>query len=136
MTISISFTGGVRVDASMNGHTIHTDQPEPLGGNTAMSPFDVFLSSIGACMGFYALRFCQQRGISAEGLALTLEPQQGGDGKHVDTLKVDLQLPDDFPEKYVEAIRRSIDHCTVKRHLLEPPAIELTLHEAKEAVLQ
>ena len=136
MTISISFPGGVRVDASMNGHTIHTDQPAPLGENIAMSPFDVFLSSIGACMGFYALRFCQQREISTEGLGVTLEPLRNADGKHVDLLKVDLQLPQGFPEKYAEAIRRAVDHCSVKRHLLEPPSIALTLHEAKEGVLQ
>jgi hypothetical protein len=31
MTISISFPGGVAIDATLNGHTIHTDQPQPLG---------------------------------------------------------------------------------------------------------
>ncbi len=31
MTISISFPGGIAVDATLNGHTIHTDQPQPLG---------------------------------------------------------------------------------------------------------
>ena len=123
MTISISFPGGQAVDATLNGHTIHTDQ------SGAMSPFDVFLSSIGACMGFYALRFCQQREIPTEGLGLTIEPQRSADGKHVDTLRAELQLPDAFPEKYAEAIRRAVDHCTVKRHLAEPPAIELVLHE-------
>jgi putative redox protein len=129
MTISISFPGGVAVDATFNGHTIRTDQPKPLGGDSAMSPFDVFLASIGACMGFYALRFCQQRQIPTEGLGLKLEPQRSADGKHVDSLRAELQLPDGFPQKYTEAIRRAIDHCTVKRHLLEPPAIELALME-------
>lgn len=133
MTISISFPGGVAVDATSSGHTLHTDQPAPLGKDSAMSPFDVFLSSIGTCMGFYALRFCQQRSIDVKGLGLTLDPQRDADGKHVDSLKIELRLPDHFPVKYEEAIRRAVEHCSVKRHLAEPPAIELTL---KEGVLQ
>lgn len=129
MTISVSFPGGVAVDVTFGIHTIHTDQPEPLGGDTAMSPFDVFLSSIAACMGFYALRFCQQRDIPTAGLSLKLEPVRDADGKHVDTIKVSLQLPASFPEKYQDAIRRAVDQCSVKRHLQVPPVFELTLHE-------
>ena len=133
MAITISFPGGVAVDATLNGHTIHTDQPSPLGADSAMSPFDMFLASIGACMGYYALRFCQQRNIATDGLGLTLEPMRDADGKHVDTLTVALRLPDVFPSKYEEAIRHAVDHCTVKRHLLDPPAIELTIQQGVTA---
>ena len=125
MTISISFPGGVAVDATLNGHTIHTDQPAPLGNDSGSSPFDLFLASIATCMGFYALRFCQERGIPTEGLGLTLEPIR--DGKRLATLKTELRLPEAFPEKYNDAIRRAVDLCAVKRVLLEPPAYELSL---------
>jgi putative redox protein len=131
MTISISFPGGVAVDATLGGNTVHTDQPRPLGEGAAMSPFDLFLASIGTCMGFYALRFCQEREISTVGLALTLDSIRDEERKLVATLKIALRLPRDFPEKYVDAIRRSVEHCSVKRHLLEPPAFELSLSAAE-----
>ena len=132
MSMTISFPGGVAVDATLNGHTVHTDQPAPLGSATAMSPFDLFLASIGACMGFYALRFCQERGLSLDGLGLTLDPIRDEQGKRVKTLRIALQLPRDFPDKYHDAIRRAVDHCSVKRHLLEPPAFELTLNGVEQ----
>jgi hypothetical protein len=72
--MNISFPGGVGVDATLGRHTIHTDQPPPIGADEAMSPFDLFLASIGTCMGFYALRFCQERSIPTAGLALTVDP--------------------------------------------------------------
>ena len=131
MTISISFPGGVAVDATLGGNTVHTDQPRPLGEGAAMSPFDLFLASIGTCMGFYALRFCQEREISTEGLALTLDSIRDEERKLVATLKIALRLPPDFPEKYVDAMRRSVEHCSVKRHLLEPPVFELSLSAAE-----
>jgi putative redox protein len=127
MSLSITFPGGVAVDATTNGHTVRMDQPVPLGSDTAMSPFDLFLASIGACMGFYALRFCQERGIPTEGLRLALDPVRDEQRKRIATLQIALQLPQGFPEKYREALRRAVDHCSVKRHLLEPPAFELSL---------
>jgi putative redox protein len=132
MTITISFPGGAAVDATIDGHTVHTDQPAPAGEDTGPSPFDLFLASIGTCMGFYALRFCQERGLPTEGLALTLEPERSADGKRVATLRIALGLPRGFPEKYEHPILRAVDHCAVKRHVLEPPSFVLTL--AREGV--
>jgi putative redox protein len=127
MTMTISFPGGVGVDATLNGHTVHTDQPAPLGSDSAISPFDLFFASIGTCMGFYALRFCQERGISSDGLALRLDPVRDEQSKRTSTLRIVVQLPPGFPEKYMDAIRRAIDHCAVKRHVIEPPAFEMSL---------
>jgi len=92
-----------------------------------MSPFDLFLASIATCMGFYALRFLQERSLSSEGLQLTLEPVREGDGKRVTLLRIAVQLPPGFPEKYLSAIERAIDHCAVKKTITEPPRFELTV---------
>jgi ribosomal protein S12 methylthiotransferase accessory factor len=133
MTITMSFPGGAAVDATFDGHTIRTDQPAPLGADTAGSPFDLFLASIGTCMGFYALRFCQERGLSTEGLALTLDPERTPDRKRVATIHIGLRLPRGFPEKYELAIQRAVDHCAVKRVLLEPPAFDLSMTRGEAA---
>jgi putative redox protein len=125
METTVSFPGGVAVRATIGSHTVDTDQPLPVGGDAAMSPFDLFFASIGTCMGFYALRFCQERGIATDGLALKVDAQRGEDGKRVVTIRADLQLPSEFPEKYKEAIRRAVDHCAVKRVLMDPPEFEL-----------
>ena len=36
-------------------------------------------------------------------------------------IAINLTLPEGFPEKYKEAIIRSMDQCTVKKHILDPP---------------
>ncbi len=123
MSIEILFPGGVRVDAKIGGHIVHTDQPAPVGEDTAPSPFDLFLTSMATCMGFYALRFCQERKIPTADLGLTLELLR----EETKTVRVRLRLPPEFPEKYRDAILRAIDHCSVKRHILEPPAFDIAL---------
>ena len=126
--VTVSFPGGAMVDATYKGHTIRTDQPSGSGGeDSAMSPFDLFFASIASCMGFYALRFCQQRSLSSEGLRLTLVPVREEESKHVSLVRVELALPAGFPEKYRSAIERAVDQCAVKKHILEPPRFELSV---------
>lgn len=127
-SVTVSFPGGVAVDATYKGHTIRTDQPREDGGSdAAMSPFDLLFASIAACMGFYALRFCQQRDLPTEGLSLTLEPVRDEQQKRVTVVRISLRLPAGFPDKYRDAIERAVDHCAVKKHILEPPRFELNV---------
>jgi len=135
MKIEVSFPGGVAVDATVRNHVIHTDQPAPAGSDSGPSPFDVFLASIATCMGFYALRFCQERSLTTEGLGVTLEPIRAAAGRPVTTIDVQLQLPESFPPKYVNALRRAVDHCAVKRHMLTPPEFRLQIVESETAEL-
>jgi ribosomal protein S12 methylthiotransferase accessory factor len=127
MSIVVSFPGGVRVDASFRGNTVQTDQPEPVGQNSAMSPFDLFLASIATCMGFYALRFCQERALSTDGLALTLNPVRDPATKRLTTIQVHLQAPAGFPDKYEKALHRAVDQCAVKKALSDPPEFDIEI---------
>jgi len=122
MMIDVTFPGGQAVDAHVAGHTVHTDQRERHGGGgTGPAPFDLFLASIATCMGFYALRFCQQREIDTEGLRLRLETEREPETKMIHTVHVQVELPEGFPPKYVRAVERSMDLCAVKKHMFEPP---------------
>lgn len=124
--MKITFPGGVKVNAEFSGFSITTDQPERNGGSdTAPSPFDFFLASLGTCAGFFALRFCQQRDLPTEGLALSLTSQHNKETKRLDRVEITMQLPEGFPEKYRHAIIRATDQCAVKKALLDPPEIEL-----------
>ncbi len=126
MPMEIRFPGGVAVEALHAGTTIRTDQPVKAGGNgTAPSPFDLFLSSIGTCAGYYALRFCQERHLSTEGLGLSMDWERSEETKLISRIRIEVRLPEGFPEKYRAAIVRATDQCSVKKHLLNAPAIEV-----------
>jgi putative redox protein len=127
MSFDVTFPGGVAVEATYRGHTIRTDQPAPLGEDSAMSPFDLFFASVATCMGFYALRFCQERNISTQGLGVSLAPYRDPELKRTTKVKIDLTLPEEFPAKYRDAILRAVDQCAVKKHVMHPPEFEIAL---------
>ena len=126
--IEIQFPGGVQVEAAFKGFSVLTDQPASAGGEgKAPSPFDLFLASVATCSGFYALRFCQERGLPTEGLHVAMETERDEVHKRTARLRVAITLPEGFPEKYRAALLRAVNQCAVKRHLEEPPAFELAL---------
>ena len=73
MEMIIDFPGGARVDAHFGPYTVYTDQPPQGGGEgSAPTPFALFLASMGTCAGIYVLGFCKQRGLSTDGIRISL----------------------------------------------------------------
>ena len=127
MDMEVYFPGNKKVYASYKGFTVETDQPAGAGGDgTALAPFDLFLVSLGTCAGIFVLQFMQQRNLSTDGAGLTMRIVERDPESHLIT-KIDLEikLPADFPEKYREAIIRTAELCTVKRHIERPPAFNV-----------
>lgn len=126
MSMKITFPGGLVVNAAFKGFTVTTDQGVEHGGRgTAPEPFDLFLASLGTCAGLYALRFCQQREIATQGLGLILTTEKDPEWKRLAQVRLEIELPEGFPEKYREALIRSVDQCAVKRQILAPPRFEV-----------
>lgn len=131
MEMTIEFPGGKRVDALWKGHRIQTDQPEKSGGtNSASAPFDLFLASIATCAGYYAHQFCHQRGLATDQMAVRMQVERDEERGRIGALRIEVDLPPDFPSKYREAILRAVDQCAVKRHIVEPPTIDVVLSDA------
>jgi ribosomal protein S12 methylthiotransferase accessory factor len=127
MDMTVYFPGGKRVYADYGGFSIETDQPARAGGDdSAPAPFDLFLASIGTCAGIFALGFMQQRGIDATDSKLTMTPHFDPDVGLITRIDLDLRLPAEFPEKYKGAIVKAMNLCTVKKHLHQPPAFDIT----------
>ena len=124
--MKVSFPGGMRVDAEYKGVIIKTDQPVYSGGKaSAPAPFDLFLASIATCAGIYVLFFCQKRGISTEKAALVMKIRRNPETKRIEKISFEIQLPQEFPEKYKNAVIKAVNSCTVKEHILDPPAFEV-----------
>jgi ribosomal protein S12 methylthiotransferase accessory factor len=125
MNIKITMPGGKKVNAEFNGFTVHTDQPIRAGGeNTAPSPYDTFLASLGTCAGIYIVGFCESRGISHEGIEIDQSLEYDRVNKRASKITLDIKVPIDFPEKYKEALINTANLCAVKKLIEDPPVFE------------
>ena len=125
MEMDISFPGGKKVDSHFKGFCVNTDQPKKAGGDdTAPSPTELFLASIGTCAGYFALTFCEKRKLNIDKLKIKLDFQANKKTYMIENIVVKITLPPDFPEKYKDALIKAVDVCHVKKHFTDPPEFE------------
>jgi ribosomal protein S12 methylthiotransferase accessory factor len=123
----ITLDGNRRVTAHVGGHQIRTDQPVSNGGdNSAPSPFDVFLGSIGACAGIFVQGFCAARGIDFTGIRICESPHYDAQGI-LSSVELAIDLPADFPVRYQEPLLRAVEQCSVKRAIAARPEFVVRL---------
>ncbi len=126
--ITVSFPGGKRVDAHYDGRTVETDQSVKNGGEgSAPEPFDLFFVSMATCVGIYVLEFCNSRKLNTEGLGVNLKAERDPEKKLFTPIRIEVTLPQEFPEKYQKAILRTANLCTVKKHIITAPEFDVVL---------
>lgn len=130
--IRVSFPGGKRVDADLGSRVIHTDQPPTQGGGaTAPGPFELFLASLATCAGFYVLSFCQARGIPTDGVELVQHHRFDEITHRLSRVELTITLPPTFPEKSRSAVVQAAAGCKVKKLLMTPPEVIVTVRETE-----
>jgi ribosomal protein S12 methylthiotransferase accessory factor len=118
MDVKVVFPGGKRVDALINGFTIKTDQAVQGGGEgSEPEPFTLFLASMATCAGIYVLAFCQNRGLSTEGIYITMTNEVDPEKRLIGKVNINIVVPDAFPQKYHAPLIRSAEQCAVAKHI-------------------
>lgn len=126
--MKIYFNGRKQVFASIEGHTIKTDQSVRSGGDGEYpEPFTLFLSSLGTCAGIYVKSFCDQRSIPSDHIYLTQSQNYNPAMKLIDQIEIVIHVPTDFPDKYERALIQTASLCAVKRHLKEEIEVSVLL---------
>lgn len=126
MDIQVELGEKKRVTASFDGLLVITGQPIEDGGEGgAPAPFDLFLASLATCAGFYVQSFCQTRGIPIEGISLVQRSEWDEKTHLVSKIQIEIKLPKSFPEKYRASVIAAANQCTVKKHLQNPPQLEV-----------
>lgn len=126
--IQVKFPGNLKVEAAVRDFTLLTDQPEKSGGdNSALSPFELFTTSIATCAGYFALKFCRARNIDTSTMQLKMRYEWDKEQKRYPKMFLELELPEGFPDKYHSAIIKAMEQCVVKQHIHRPPEFEMTV---------
>ena len=126
MEMTVDFPGGSRVSAHFGSFVVETDQPKSNGeAGSAPTPFELFLASLATCAGIYVLGFCKMRGIPADGIRLVQKVERDPLTKMAGKVRLEIKLPEGFPEQYTSAVIRAAESCLVKKHLEHPPSFEI-----------
>jgi ribosomal protein S12 methylthiotransferase accessory factor len=115
MEIEIKFDSTGRIVPYMNGDEITMN----------VSPFLIFLATAGMCSAVFVQAFMNQRGLSTDDVKIIQKMKYDYATNKVLDIDIHVDLPEGFPEKYNSAIKRVVDQCPVKQHLLTPPSFNV-----------
>lgn len=125
----VSVAGGDRYRISIRGHEILVDQPVADGGDdTAPTPTELFVAGLASCVAFYGGRYLRRHELPTEGFEVETSFWMAGERPaRVRSIRVDVHLPDRFPEGRRGAFLAVLRHCTVHNSIALKPDIAIAL---------
>jgi uncharacterized OsmC-like protein len=129
MEINIQHKGGMGFRVNIREHTIISDQPKDKGGmNEGPTPAELFVASLGSCIGVYAIWFCQKNKISYEAMKLNLVwAKSTTPPARIEQIDVTVSLPDGCPEALKKGLHEQVEKCLVHNTITNPPEINITV---------
>jgi len=128
MSLAIRNIGGLKFSAQTRKHEVIFDQPKEEGGeDRGMTPVELFIASLGACIGTYMVWFCERHKIAADGMRIDLSWASGENPTRISRIRANVNLPLKVPESIRPALFRTAKHCTIHNTLVHPPEVEISL---------
>ncbi|HYL36660.1 MAG TPA: OsmC family protein [Bryobacteraceae bacterium] len=134
MEVRVRCLGGTKYEMTARRHRILSDQPVDNGGaDTAMTPPELFLSSLGACAAYYAVEYLRARALPDEGLEIRLSAVKGDKPVRLMKLSIDVIAPG-LNQRHRDGILRAVEACLLKHTLEKPPEILVRVLSAEHLV--
>ncbi|WXG47484.1 MAG: OsmC family protein [Candidatus Atabeyarchaeum deiterrae] len=126
--MTVSLIENVKFEAECRGHKLTLDQPVEDGGSDAgMTPVELFVASLGSCIGYFAVVFCQRRKIPPAGMNVKLDWESAEDPHRIGSIDVVINLSARLGEKERAGLLRMVEGCTVHNTLKNKPNVKITL---------
>ena len=127
-SLDVSWVGGVSLQAAARKHRIVVDQPEDDGGkDQGMTPVELFVASLGTCIGYYAVRFCQRHDISTQGLKVQMKWSYAEQPHRIGRMSAEVHLPAKLSADLRERLQKVVEGCTVHHSITISPEISVEI---------
>lgn len=126
----IKYGGGKKFFAQNRQHKVTIDQPEKFGGTEqGPTPTELFIDSIGACVGVYVISYCKATGINAEGLTINVDWEKELKEKpyHIKNIDVRINLPNADVGARKAALLKVAESCLIHQTIKKQTHINISL---------
>jgi putative redox protein len=136
MEVKVSHLGQVKFNIQSRSHSLLCDQPADNGGeDSAMTPPELMLASLGSCAAFYAVQYLKTRNLAESGVEVTVTAEKLKGPARLGNFKIHVEYPVVLNQEHTEGLMRSVKHCLIHNTLLAPPEIDIELVSANEPAL-
>lgn len=124
MDVNITYQDGAKFKATSRGHTLLSDQPlDNQGQDQGMTPPEWFLASLGACVGFYAVKYLETRQLDATGLEVAVTADKVTDPARLDHIRLQVKTGIPLEARHQKGLERAVDACIIHNTLTHSPTM-------------
>ncbi|HEX2906856.1 MAG TPA: OsmC family protein [Phototrophicaceae bacterium] len=132
--ITTFYKGGMLFETQMGSHTLQIDVPASMGGSDrGPTPPEIFIASLGSCVGAFVAQYCERNGVDARDLTVDVLFDKAENPSRLINLKIQVKLPDaDCTEQRAEAVKRVAAHCPVHETISTLEGIQIEILDRTE----
>ncbi len=97
------------------------------GQDQGITPVEMFVASLGTCIGYYGVRFCQRHHIPTQGFKMTMEWTYADQPHRVGSIvfRVELSVALDLAMR--NRLQKVMEGCTVHQSINIAPGISIRI---------
>jgi len=115
-TITTKYLGDMLFDTRLGRHTLITDVPEEMGGkDRGPAPPQLFIASLGACVGALVAQYCERKGTDTRDMTVEVAFEKLSHPARLADIHVTVRLPhaDVSSGRCRDALVKVAEHCPV-----------------------
>jgi len=132
MEVLVKHESGFRFSATCRGYTVTTGRGED--GNDerdGMWPAQLFVASVGMCIGGYVAKFCKEQDIPYDNMTIKLSRRTRGRPSRTIRIDVKIHLDAELSEEQKQGILQAADCCHITDSIREGMQIVCSLADTK-----
>ena len=113
-TITTVYKGDMLFETQIGSHTVVSDVPAKMGGkDRAPTPPQMFVASLGACIGAFVAAYCGSSGINNDDLKVDVSFDMADNPTRMRNIQARVYLPQGSCKGREKAVHRAAEHCPV-----------------------
>lgn len=97
------------------------------GKDNGPTPTELFISSLGICIGVYIEGFCKRGGVPYEGMEIKVKWEKSKNPYIISKIDIDVKMPEEILEERKKAVLKVAEHCLIHNTITNHPEIEIKL---------
>ena len=131
--ISTYYKGEMLFESKMGNHSVTIDVPPTMGGSDrGPTPPELFVASLGSCVGAFVANYCAQSGIDATDMRVDVTFDKADDPTRLVNMQVIVELPYAECKNRKQALLRVAEHCPVHETISTMEGIEIKIIDKTE----
>jgi len=117
MDVTVRQESGRRFSAECRGYVVRTGGGGEEKHLDGMYPAEVFVASLGMCIGGYVTSYCKNHEIPCKGLTVEMQGERAEDGGGLAGIAARVKFPGELDKRLRTVLKRVADKCFITRSI-------------------